>query len=89
MIITYSAIETPNPITHQNVSRYRAPRTFNAAETVVTAAAGTSVSAAEVELQHAAFEVTALRVVRHAIGLVIIRGGFVFHIQFPSSCITF
>ena len=63
-------------------------RTFLVTEAVVTAGAATGVLVADVELELPAFEVTAARIIAHAVGLVIIRGGFVFQIQIPGSGIA-
>ena len=63
-------------------------RTCPQTEAVVRAVADTDVVVADVELEHAPFEVTAARIVAHAVGLVIIRGGGVLQIQFLGSGIA-
>ena len=81
----YSATDTTNSWTQ---TPRNPQRTCPQTEAVVTAAAGTSVLVAGVELEHATFVVTALRVVAHALGLVIILDCGVIQLQGSGSGIA-
>jgi len=71
-----------------NIVRRRRGRSFPQAEASVNAGAGTSVLVANVELEHATFEVTAPRIVAHALGLVIILDCGVIQLQGSGSGIA-